>query len=259
MGKFDRFLFCTDCDGTLMNSEGKISSENAAAIRHFQQEGGLFTVATGRGAAHIRQFAADFVPNAPLVICNGCFVVDQQTGEVLQEYLLDEKVHRVIDYAVERFPSLKAIRIVYGQDGAFDMARGSEVDFDQRYSISDPWTKLLFVAEPRATRRIQRRLTALFGDEYRFERSFHFCVECYRPESGKGGGVAVLRRLYGDRVHTIVGVGDSENDISLLQEADIGYAVANALPAVKSAADRVTVKNDESAIARVIAELEASL
>ncbi|MBQ8753101.1 MAG: HAD-IIB family hydrolase [Clostridia bacterium] len=259
MGKFDGFLFCTDCDGTLMDSQGKISPENAAAIRHFQQEGGLFTVATGRGAAHIRQFTDDFVPNAPLVICNGCFVVDHQTGEVMQKYLLDEKVHRVIDYAVDRFPSLQAIRIVYDQDGAFDMGYGDKPGFDQRYRIPDPWTKILFVAEPRATRRIQRRLTALFGDEYTFERSFRFCVECYRPESGKGGGVAVLRRLYGDRIHTVIGAGDSENDISLLNEADIGYAVANALPSVKAAAGRVTVSNDSSAIARILEELEAAL
>lgn len=256
MGKFDGFLICTDCDGTLMDSRGQISAENAAAIRFFQREGGRFTVATGRGAAHVRQFAQQFVPNAPLVICNGCFVVDEKSGEVLQEYVLDERVHRVIDYAVTRFPSLKAVRIVYGQDGAFDMKRGGEPDFDRRYTIPDPWTKLLFVAEPRATRRIQRRLTALFGGEYRFERSFRFCVECYRPEGGKGGGAAVLRRLFGDAVHTVVGIGDSENDISLLKEADIGYAVGNALPAVKAAADRVTVANDDSAIARVIAELE---
>ena len=256
MGKFDGFLICSDCDGTLMNSNGQISAENAAAIRRFQQEGGRFTVATGRGAAHIRRFSAEFVPNAPLVICNGCFVVDEQSGEVLQEYLLDERVHRVLEYAVARFPSLAAVRIVYGQDGAFDMKRDETPGFDRRYEIPDPWTKLLFIAEPRATRRIQKRLTALFGDEYLFERSFRFCVECYRPEGSKGGGVAVLRRIFGDSVHTVVGIGDSENDVSLLKEADIGYAVGNALPAVKAAADRVTVRNDDHAIARVIAELE---
>ena len=39
MGKFDGILIGTDLDGTLV-SEGKVSRENADAIRYFQAEGG---------------------------------------------------------------------------------------------------------------------------------------------------------------------------------------------------------------------------
>ena len=38
MGKFDGILIATDLDGTLV-SEGKVSRENADAIRYFQSEG----------------------------------------------------------------------------------------------------------------------------------------------------------------------------------------------------------------------------
>lgn len=41
----------------------------------------------------------------------------------------------------------------------------------------------------------------------------------------------------------------------MLRAADIGYAVANAVPSVKDAADRITVPASESAIARIISEL----
>ena len=51
MGKFDGWLIATDLDGTLINRDGAIPQRNLDAIRTFQDEGGLFTIATGRSLA----------------------------------------------------------------------------------------------------------------------------------------------------------------------------------------------------------------
>ena len=51
-------------------------------------------------------------------------------------------------------------------------------------------------------------------------------------------------------------MGDQENDISLLQNCDIGYAVGNAKENVKKLADRVTVPNTENAIKAIIEDLD---
>jgi len=67
--------------------------------------------------------------------------------------------------------------------------------------------------------------------------------------------VDILRRMLPD-IRLVVGAGDYENDISLLEHADIGYAVDNALDCVKAAADRVTVPCTEHAIARIIADIK---
>ena len=45
----------------------------------------------------------------------------------------------------------------------------------------------------------------------------------------------------------------------LIRMADIGYAVDNAVPEAKAVADRITVKNDEHAIARIIEALEKEI
>ena len=54
-------------------------------------------------------------------------------------------------------------------------------------------------------------------------------------------------------------VGDYENDVSMLEMADIGYAVSNATELCLKAADRITVSNNENAIAVIIRELEEEL
>ena len=48
MGRFDGILLCSDYDGTLAGPDGKVSPENAQAIRYFTENGGLFTQATSR-------------------------------------------------------------------------------------------------------------------------------------------------------------------------------------------------------------------
>ena len=74
MGKFDGYLLLSDFDGTLAHTEsiiteeGKksfktISKENCDAIRYFQSEGGLFTLATGRQPEHVAQWAEEIRPN----------------------------------------------------------------------------------------------------------------------------------------------------------------------------------------------------
>jgi hydroxymethylpyrimidine pyrophosphatase-like HAD family hydrolase len=42
----------------------------------------------------------------------------------------------------------------------------------------------------------------------------------------------------------------------MIEYADIGYAVGNAIAPVKAAADRITVPYNENAIAKIISELE---
>jgi hydroxymethylpyrimidine pyrophosphatase-like HAD family hydrolase len=45
----------------------------------------------------------------------------------------------------------------------------------------------------------------------------------------------------------------------MMEAVDIGYAVANAIPSVKAAAKRITVSNNDSALAKIIADIEAEI
>ena len=69
----------------------------------------------------------------------------------------------------------------------------------------------------------------------------------------------MLANLLGD-VKLLVCAGDFENDISMIESADIGYAVANSHPDVKAAADRITKRTcAEGAIAEIIEDLDREI
>ena len=103
---------------------------------------------------------------------------------------------------------------------------------------------------------MQKDLKEKFGNKFRFDTSWPNGLEIQRVDSGKGIAVEYLKKHFNQHIHTTIGVGDQENDISLLQNCDIGYAVGNAKENVKKLADRVTVPNTESAIKAIIEDLD---
>ena len=69
-----------------------------------------------------------------------------------------------------------------------------------------------------------------------------------------------LAKTLGVDLSRTVAVGDYNNDIEMLRAAALGYAVANAHPDVKAAADRVTKRTcAEGAIAEIIEDLDREI
>ena len=73
----------------------------------------------------------------------------------------------------------------------------------------------------------------------------------------KGAALPRLAEHLGTVMEKTIAVGDYDNDIGMLREAHVGVAVQNATDNAKAAADYITVSNEQSAIARIIADIES--
>ena len=62
----------------------------------------------------------------------------------------------------------------------------------------------------------------------------------------------VVAELLGIDMKKTIAVGDYDNDISMIQKAGLGFAVANAVDGAKAVADFITVDNNHHAIAEII-------
>lgn len=71
----------------------------------------------------------------------------------------------------------------------------------------------------------------------------------------KATGLACALTELGLSAHNVVSIGDAENDHALLGATECGVAVANALPALKHAADLVTAGNHGRGVAELIDHL----
>ncbi len=263
MGKYSGYMICTDLDGTFTqlseNQEMYISRENIQAVECFKAEGGLFTFSTGRRPDYIKENIFPFVkPNAPMITVNGASIFDWERNEILKSVFLPKNVLDAPLIAYQKFrDSLEEVYIIAEREEF--CLQYAEENFKEKYNDIicryDNWYKFVFRGiNEEKTVLFQNFLKGLYSDNCSLPRSWETGQEILSINATKGERAKELKEMYPD-VHTLICVGDYENDISMIEVADKGYAVSNAIESVLKAADYITVANTEGAIAKIIEEI----
>ena len=250
MGRYDGILIMSDWDGTLF-ADGAVTEDNCEAIRRFQAEGGLFTVCSGRNSTHFDKFRHFLTPNAPICGYNGALITDG--GRAIFESFIGEEILQMAKTVIENhlFPKM----CIYTKENGGPVVCNFK-DFCRNF---DKYTelhhyKLVFVGESEEQTLLGREyINGILPEGYVALRSWPTGLEILRASETKDKVLAFLKAHTGARL--VVAAGDFENDAEMLAAADIGYAVANAVPITKASADRLTVSAAESAIARIIDEI----
>ena len=260
MGKFDGILICTDYDGTL-GFDGKISEENRAAIRYFQENGGLFTIVSGRNPNLLLKWVRELGlhVNAPLVGYNGAWIIDPVTEETL--FSGGRSDFRAVDFLKPFWEKDERIIELLPHSTAVWLPRcrrGDENPDPEKLKTPEslPFYNILAItATEEDALALREEMIAAAGDEFEIARSWSTGIELINPQDRKG--VAIRRVQAATGAKTVVAVGDYENDYTMIRDADVSYAVANAVGLIKQTATRQTVHCREHALAAVIADLEA--
>ncbi|MCE5189795.1 MAG: HAD-IIB family hydrolase [Eubacteriales bacterium] len=267
MGACDGYYLYCDLDGTLLDDEKRISSENRSAILSFIEQGGHFGVATGRVPSLIGAVEHDLPVNAPCILFNGAGLYDLAGQKFLAMHPIDRDP---IARATERLIALDRETCVQ----VFTDTAIYEINPDQR---DDPQTvreqiptlslpfpcvsgPLLKVLVANASSELETLRSALEQDGMLSDisafRSSDTYLELVAKGISKGTTLEDVRAHCGD-VTKILAIGDYNNDLDMVSLADIGGAPANAIDEVKAAADIVlSVDNNHNCVARF---LEAAL
>ena len=241
MGKYDGVLICSDLDGTICNSKGEISKENIDAINYFIENGGRFSLSTGRSPQYVKKL---IYCNAPVIALNGAMIYDILNEKMLYHNPMDfDKISSIKEFVEENRIHFKEV-FFHSKDTVNNY---DEIEERLLY-------KVVFVCNSCESAKILRKnLENKYNDGFCILNSWDKGVEILDKKSTKGECVLKIRELLG--VDKIICVGDYENDISMFANADISYAVANAIPEAKAAATRITVSNNEHALRAIINEL----
>lgn len=267
MGKFDGILLCTDLDGTLLTSESTVSEENTKAINYFKEEGGKFTFVTGRvprGAGLIRKWVE---PNAPIVVFNGAGVYDFEKGELLWGTYLGEDAKKVIEYVEERTPDFGLVvctdektyfPVMNDWVDKYYKIENLPLDETPWREIKEKWKKALFVVNSKYMPIVMDAVEKSgYRNDFDFVRSCANYYEILPKGSNKGTGLEKLCKITGISKEKTIAIGDNENDIEMIRYAGLGVAVGNAAETVKQISNLVTVTNNESAVAKIIWDLDS--
>ena len=253
MGKYSGILICSDIDGTLSAGSG-IPERNVTAIKAFQEEGGLFTVATGRSPDFIDGLFESVRLNAPVVSLNGAVLYDVESGKVIYDKTMRgftmEIFKRLAD-GIETFDQLSLFpnnkRIIIDRA---DFTSVTEDDLKRTHKVV---FRIRDLKNKEMSDEALELTKNLLGDAFTVCRSCNHLIEVIDNDLTKSKATHYLKEYLG--AHTLVCVGDYENDTEMIRDADIGYAVENAADSVKAVADRITVHAKDGAIAAIIEDL----
>ena len=251
MGKYDGILLMSDYDGTLAVN-AKVSPENSAAIKKFQDNGGVFVLASGRAPSFLDETNKYFTPTRYAVLLNGTVICDAHEKKPVMTFPFGSELFDFIDNVIiPNFPKLNFIRYhTYSNfyNIALDEKRPTEI-------LNDPLYKLILHTPAELSDEYLAKITEICYGKYAISRSWPNGIEFQPWGSTKGDAVARLKELYGSRAETVIAAGDYENDITMIKAADIGYAVGDAKQALKDVADRITVNCADHAIAKIIEDI----
>lgn len=266
MGRFDGILLCSDLDDTLLTSDKKISQENKKALEMFMSNGGQFAFATGRVPLGARLALEYIVPNAPIICFNGAGIYDFNDNKLLWEKSLDKDAYKVVEYVEQNMPE-SGIEVCTNDKVYFcrtnrivrihkQIEKFPDNDSDYR-SIQEDWKKVIFMQEHEEMPKIKKLIAeSEYSDSYSFIQSSPNYYELLPKGATKGDALRELARILGIDESRTIGVGDNENDFTLVRYAGIGVAVSNAVSMVRDAADYITVDNNHSALCAIIEGLD---
>lgn len=263
-------LVAIDIDGTLMNDRKEITKEVNDAIQAAKAKGVKVVICTGRPIVGVQSIMEELKLNEEedyVITFNGALVqntyskdVESQitlTYENLKElYELSLKLHSPLHffdtenlYTPNKEISRYTIHEAHINQIPLHYRPIDEVPKDMLIP------KVMFIDEPERLNTIIANIPESFWDKYTFVKSTPFFLEILDPRVSKGNAVRLLAEKLSIKQEEVICIGDGENDLSMIEYAGCGVAMANAESVVKEAAQFHTLSNNENGVAYAIEKL----
>lgn len=267
----DYQMLVLDIDGTLVTSKKEISPATLDALISLEKQGFYITIASGRPTAGVRHVAEklelDKYGNF-IVSFNGSRIINCKTKQVIYDRLLPDGVLPDIYKAcVENGIGLMTYE--RNDDGLEHVISATPLDKYEELEarcndipivyvpdflnyVNFPLNKLLMTGEPDHLAKVEEKFKKMFRGIVNVFRSEPFFLEFTPLNVDKATSLQKLLNSLGLTADQMICCGDGFNDITMIEYAGLGVAMANAQPPVKEAANFVTSSNDEDGIVNVI-------
>lgn len=265
-------LVVFDLDGTLLDSESRISTYTKQTLDLLRQRGIAYTVATGRTLHASRSVLEGHAFELPHAFKNGVVIwhPDQDrfshcttltSAEVAQVmsacyqnevtpfvFTLEGDNDHTVYHAPTRNRAEQFVINVYTGPRGLNAMPIEALPSDARISNISAVGPGEAIKEITGQVRGAPHLVAYSGIAIEDD---NLCwLDVHHSDASKGAAVDTLKSLLG--IDRVVCFGDSDNDISMFHTADESYAPANAKDHVKELADEVIGHHDEDGIARFL-------
>lgn len=269
-------VIITDVDGTLYNSDSKLSDRNRDTLIQAQQCGIRLVVASGRPTSGLLDLAEELEMaryGGLLVSYNGSRVSDcrnMQTvfnqplkvaeGKAVLEHLKQFDVYPMIDrdrymyvnnvYAAPIHINGQPVSIIQHEARGGNFLLCEQEDLAQFLDFEV--NKILTAGEPEYLKAHYKAMMEPFKDTLSCMFTSAFYFEYTAKDIDKGKALESVLEPMGYSPGEMIAFGDGMNDMSMLRYVGTGVAMGNAVPELKAEAQYITGTNDEDGLASAL-------
>ncbi|MCM3767351.1 Cof-type HAD-IIB family hydrolase [Neobacillus niacini] len=266
-------LLALNIDGTLLQSNGRIHKSSKEAIEYVRQKGIYVTLVTSRSFASARKVARALNIKAPLVTQQGSYIANAE-GKLNYANRINQDITYDTIRFLEGLPC--QIRLVHEDFSVANKQKlrsnvlsrtvftsGDPMFYTQQFvsSVSEylhehPMTPPKIEVYFENKNDLEDAKKALEGmyTEIDMIRLDPLRIDIVASGVSKLTGLAYLGSQLGFKLQEMVYIGDSIDDISLIEAAGLGVSMWNAPFEVKRASDWVTRSQNEHGVAYMVKE-----
>lgn len=269
-------MIAMDMDGTLLTTDKVVSERNKEVLKKAADIGIKLVVCTGRIFTSAWVYADLIGTEAPIIASNGAYIREKDRDEVIyMKTLPKEDIYKVVkivkDYGFSPFlfssDTIFAEKVIFTAQ-MYDKQNESlpenrkvnivvtddiEKTIDENHQII---LKIVIMSEMNEIEKLNKLRNEIANKiDVSIVASAANNFEIMSKGISKGNAVKILGDIYGISPEETICIGDNENDISMIEYADIGVAMENATDGLKAAADYITDTNDNDGVAKAIEKI----
>ena len=256
-------LIASDMDGTLLNSDARLSPRTIAAAKAAMAHGAHFVLASGRMIEAILFAARDIGVNAPIIAYNGGATYDTAQHQIIHQVPIRADIAREL----ASFAELMDLHVQGYRDGGYFVARHNQYSSFYTGSIrieanatgmpisewiSGDQMKLLIISEPERIDAALPLFVERFSGRINCTRSIPQFIECTAIGADKGAALKQLSAQLGIASDEIMAFGDAGNDVEMLTFAGHSFAMQSGSERAKACAKHIAPTCDEDGVAQII-------
>ncbi|UNY97498.1 HAD family hydrolase [Zhouia spongiae] len=256
-------LVVSDMDGTLLNSEGKVSERFFELYHELKKHNIHFAAASGRQYHSITDKLAKIAEDITIIAENGG-VAKQNGNELLVTHLPKEK----IEYLISLLREVDGVYIVLcGKDKSYiETKEISFIDlfneYYAAYEIVDDLTLVdhkdilkIAVFHFESSEEHIYPVVKHLENEMQVKVSGQNWLDLSHPDANKGTALRFLQNRLGISKEETMVFGDYNNDLEMIHEAYFSFAMANAHPNIKKSARFETASNNDDGVVQILEQL----
>lgn len=265
-------IIITDVDGTLLNSEKKITNKTKLALIKAQEKGVKLVLASGRPTSALTNIARELNMdkyNGILISFNGAKVTELKTNNILYNKTISISDSKSVLEHLKNFDVIPMIdkgnylyinnvfKNIYIDNSTFNVieyeSRSGNFNLCEIEDLSSfvdfPLNKILISGNPEYLKKHHKDIMYPFLDRLNCMFTSHFYLEFTKKNIDKLRAIIDVILPLGFNKEDIISFGDGENDLSMIEFAGLGVAMGNSVETVKNKADYITSSNNEDGIA----------